>query len=323
MKLLVVCWFLLAGGGVIAAETILVKDAFQENVSIRTNPRRTIICYPSLLEIWLDCGGSLVAIHSMKKDEVVPEEVKHLPGIGGYFHPNAEKILQLKPDLVILSGMTGRNCPLAKLLRKSGIDVLLLTYDNYRDYRQIAALFCSILGKKELPESLRRVERKVESLKRRIRRANLEAPTFLCLFFNGSEFRAETSEANAAFLAEELGGKKHLNTAGEKIVAQRVKFSLERLMLEDPDLLFIVPATTNRRAMEQALRIFETHPALRNLKAVKNGRLILLPPEYFQYKANRKFPEAFLRMAENLYPSLFPEGDKSPEKSPGKTNPGI
>ena len=78
-------------------------------------------------------------------------------------------------------------------------------------------------------------------------------------------------------------------------------------MLEDPDFLFIVPATTNRKAMEQALRIFQTNPALRNLKAVKSGRLILLPSEYFQYKANRKFPEAFRLMAGKLYPALFPE----------------
>lgn len=308
MKISVFCLLLLAVTGcVLSVEKIVVKDAFQENVSIRTNPGRTIICYPSLLEIWLDCGGSLVAIHSMKKDEVVPEEVKHLPGIGGYFHPNAEKILQLKPDLVILSGMTGRNRPLAKLLRNSGIDVLLLKYDNYRDYREIAGIFCAILGKKTPPETLLRVNREIEALEQKIRKANEKAPTFLCLFFNGSEFRAETSEANAAFIAERLGGKNILNTSGQKVIAQRVKFSLERLMLEDPDFLFIVPATTNRKAMEQALRIFQTNPALRNLKAVKSGRLLLLPSEYFQYKANRKFPEAFRLMAGKLYPALFPE----------------
>ena len=187
MKLLVFCCFLAVSGCAPAAEKIVVKDAFQENVSIRTNPRRTIICYPSLLEIWLDCGGSLVAIHSMKKDEVVPEEVKHLPGIGGYFHPNAEKILQLKPDLVILSGMTGRNRPLAKLLRKAGIDVLLLKYDNYRDYREIAGIFCAILGRKTLPETLLRVDREIRALERKIQAARLEHPTFLSLFFNGSE----------------------------------------------------------------------------------------------------------------------------------------
>ena len=311
MKWFVFCWLLLTVAGCVFADEIVVKDAFQENVKIRKNPRRTIICYPSLLEIWLDCGGSLIAIHSMKKDEVVPEGVKHLPGIGGYFHPNAEKILQLKPDLVILSGMTGRNRPLAKLLRNSGIDVLLLKYDNYRDYREIARIFCAILGKESLPETLLQVDRKIDALERKIRTARLERPTFLCLFFNGSEFRAETSDANAAFIAERLGGKNILNTSGQKIVAQRVKFSLERLMLEDPDFLFIVPATTNRKAMAQALRIFQTNPALRNLKAVKSSRLILLPDEYFQYKANRKFPEAFHLMAEKLYPALFPEGTDS------------
>lgn len=318
MKVSVFCVLLLTAWLSVPAETVAVKDAFHETVTVRKNPQRTVICYPSLLEIWLDCGGALVGIHSAKTNEVVPEQVKNLPGIGSYFHPNAEKIFQLKPDLVILSGMTGRNRHLAKLLRDSGIDVLQLKYDNYSDYREIAKIFCSILGRTELPAALQRVEHEIGILKRKVRKKHLPPPTFLTFFFNGSEFRAETSEAHAASIAEQLGGKNVLNPAGQKITAQRVKFSLERLMLEDPDIIFIVPATTNRKAMDHALKRFETDPALKNLKAVKKKRLILLPAEYFQYKPNRKFPEAFRLMAEKLYPADFHEKNGKNETENGK-----
>ena len=57
----------------------------------------------------------------------------------------------------------------------------------------------------------------------------------------------------------------------------------------------------------EAIRKFIHDPALQSLKAVRTGRLHVLPPELFHYKPNKRFPDAF-RHAEKL---LYPEAGKT------------
>lgn len=288
-----------------AAERISVTDAFGNPCEITLRPKRTVLCYPSLLEIWMDCGGALAGMHTPQKTDILPPGTESIPKVGSYMHPNAEIIVHLKPDLVILSGMTGRHRPLGDLLRKSGIEVLYLKYDNYADYRAISALFSRILGRKELAAEPARVEREVQTIRERCRKR--KGPTFLVLLFNGAEFRAETNQAHASSILSALGGRNILRAEGRDLRSQRASYSREELLLQDPDCIFLIPAAKSAAVNREAIRKFIHDPALQSLKAVRTGRLHVLPPELFHYKPNKRFPDAF-RHAEKL---LYPEAGKT------------
>ena len=284
-----------------AADRITATDAFGEQCEISCRPARTILCYPSLLEIWMDCGGTLAGMHSPQKTEILPQGTESIPKVGSYMHPNAEIIVRLKPDLVILSGMTGRHRPLGDLLRKSGIETLYLKYDNYSDYQAISSLFSRILGRERGSGIPERIDREVRTIRERCA-GQQKKPTFLVLLFNGAEFRAETDQAHASFIFSSLGGRNILNAEGRTVRSQRTAWSREELLLKDPDCIFLIPAAKSPAINREAIRKFVQNPALRTLKAVRTGRLHVLPPELFQYKPNKRFPDAFRYAEKLLYP---------------------
>ena len=281
----------------LSAAEIPVVDAFDEVQKVTTSPARTVICYPSLLEIWLDCGGFPAGMHTPRKAEPLPPGLENVPHVGSYMHPNMEAVVRLKPDLVILSGMTGRHRAFGELLRKSGIEVLHLKYDNYSDYARIAGIFSSILATRSASTVCGKVQKEVDSIIRRC--SGRKGPSFLVLFFNGAEFRAETNRAHAAYIFAALGGCNILNSTGFAVRAERISFSPEKLLLKDPDCIFLVPGAKSEALNREAFRKFQENPSMRNLKAVRTNRLHILPSDLFQYKPNHRFPEAF-RYAENL-----------------------
>lgn len=281
----------------LSAAEIPVVDAFGEVQKVTTSPARTVICYPSLLEIWLDCGGFPAGMHTPRKAEPLPPGLENVPHVGSYMHPNMEAVVRLKPDLVILSGMTGRHRAFGELLRKSGIEVLHLKYDNYSDYARIAGIFSSILATRSASTVCGKVQKEVDSIIRRC--SGRKGPSFLVLFFNGAEFRAETNRAHAAYIFAALGGCNILNSTGFAVRAERISFSPEKLLLKDPDCIFLVPGAKSEALNREAFRKFQENPSMRNLKAVRTNRLHILPSDLFQYKPNHRFPEAF-RYAENL-----------------------
>ena len=281
----------------LSAAEIPVVDAFGEVQEVTTSPARTVICYPSLLEIWLDCGGFPAGMHTPRKAEPLPPGLENVPHVGSYMHPNMEAVVRLKPDLVILSGMTGRHRAFGELLRKSGIEVLHLKYDNYSDYARIAGIFSSILATRSASTVCGKVQKEVDSIIRRC--SGRKGPSFLVLFFNGAEFRAETNRAHAAYIFAALGGRNILNSTGFAVRAERISFSPEELLLKDPDCIFLVPGAKSEALNREASRKFQENPSMRNLKAVRTNRLHILPSDLFQYKPNHRFPEAF-RYAENL-----------------------
>lgn len=282
------------------AERLSVTDAFGDVRTVTTHPERTIICYPSLLEIWMDCGGFPVGIHTPQKSEVLPPQTEKLPTVGSYMHPNPEAIVQLKPDLVILSGMTGRHRHLGDLLRNTGIEVLHLKYDNYSDYRKLSSLFMRLLGKQQSSGIPAQVIREVRAVIDRCH--SRKGPTFLALFFNGAEFRAETDQAHAAYILSTLGGRNVINGSNHLIRSHRTAYSREEMMIKDPDCIFLIPAAKSDALNREAIRKFRNDPALRQLKAVRKNRLHVLPPELFQYKPNKRFPDAFRHAERLLYP---------------------
>ena len=141
------------------------------------------------------------------------------------------------------------------------------------------------------------MQKEVDSIIRRC--SGRKGPSFLVLFFNGAEFRAETNRAHAAYIFAALGGRNILNSTGFAVRAERISFSPEELLLKDPDCIFLVPGAKSEALNREAFRKFQENPSMRNLKAVRTNRLHILPSDLFQYKPNHCFPEAF-RYAENL-----------------------
>jgi len=101
---------------------VTVTDDLGRKVIINTEPQRIVSLAPSDTEIlfYLGLGDRVVGDTTYCN---YPAEAKLVPKIGGFRDPSLEKIVALKPDLVLTTDM---HQPLIKGLEDAGLNVLVL-----------------------------------------------------------------------------------------------------------------------------------------------------------------------------------------------------
>lgn len=80
------------------------------------------------------------------------------------------------------------------------------------------------------------------------------------------------------------------------------ELSLEFILEEDPDFIFVTTmGSSDEAALEAFASSFSSNPAWASLRAVKDGRFIVLPKDLFHLKPNARWPESYEMLAELLY----------------------
>src|SRR4051794_22989768 len=85
------------------ATVIIVSLLVASAPSDQTRPRRIISLIPAVTEMLFAIGAGPQVIAVSSFDEY-PPEVKNLQRVGALLDPDVERILSLRPDLVVLFG---------------------------------------------------------------------------------------------------------------------------------------------------------------------------------------------------------------------------
>ena len=249
------------------------------------------------MTVWYCAGGTAAAIQDIHSKTALPPEARDLPSVGFFSSLNTEKILELKPDLVVLMGKIGSHVRLRELLATMKIPAFTVKYDNYRDFEALLDLFCRLNNTD--PERCEAARTVTEGVNRVIARTRgLPAPRFTTVFAQASGFRVETDLANTSCMLSMLGGKNTVPPSD----GLRTGFSIEQLLLDNPDVIFVV-MMGNAKALEEKFRKeIMGQKAWQKLRAHETGRVHFLPSDLYLYLAGPRFPEAFLHLAQLLYP---------------------
>ena len=120
-------------GVVIDEETVSFTDARDKEVTIKKNPERVVCLFNSYMDIWYKCGGEVIGrIESSKEKPVEGSEDAEIVGTNG--EPSLEKIISLKPDLVIGAANMKTQLKVCEMLEESNIDVILLHNETKEEY---------------------------------------------------------------------------------------------------------------------------------------------------------------------------------------------
>ncbi|OQA82288.1 MAG: High-affinity heme uptake system protein IsdE precursor [Lentisphaerae bacterium ADurb.Bin242] len=279
------------------AGSITYRQPDQQEITVKKHPRRVVIGYGSLAKVWDLAGGTAIAVPGVAEKNALPEGMRNLPVIGAATVPNTEKVMAMKPDLVLLIGRMEWHRSIAELLRGSGIDAVCVEYNNYGDFNDILDFFCRINGKtvRDIP-SARKVQEDVESICAKTK--GLTPPTCAIIFASTAGFSLESPWTNTGMMAEKLGARNVMR--GKE--RSRIHFSYERLLLDNPDAIFVITMGDARALREKFDKEFTTQPAWNELKAARGKRVHFLPVEWFLYMPGPDYPKAFRRLAELLYP---------------------
>lgn len=309
MRVLLMLILLAAGCGLAAeavsedAATMAYRQPDGSVVTLHKQPKRVVICYASLVPVWYAAGGSAVGVPRVASAAAMPEAVRGLSEIGSISTPNPEKILMLKPDLVLLLGRYERHAAVAQMLNRAGVETVLLEYANYADFASLFDFFCNLNGAP--PAALaekKRISGEVEAVCRKA--AEKPGPTAAIVFAAPAGFKLESEHSNAGTILKMLGGR----NIASGVEQPRVNFSYERLFVDDPEVILIVTMGEAEALKEKFRSEIMSQGAWRELRAAKSGRVHFLPAELFLYQAGTRYPEAFRHLAKLLYPET--EGGK-------------
>ncbi len=288
-----------AGNFTIVGETandLRLRQFNGVEVTLPKKPKTVVIGYSSLIQVWYCAGGTAAAIPELSSTATLPEAARKLPTIGRFNALSAEKILAMKPDLILLNGRNGNHNRLRETFASLGIPAACFKYENYSDFTDLVDLFCRLNGDtlKNCKEAMR-IDREINDLTARTRK--LAPPRFAIVFAAAAGFSIETGDTNTAYMLARLGARNIIDSD-----ADRIPFSFEKLIYENPDVIFINTMGRTSALKDKFRNEVMSQSAWQELKAAKTGRVHFLPADLFLYQPGTRFPDAFRYLAERLYP---------------------
>ncbi|WP_337867916.1 ABC transporter substrate-binding protein [Meiothermus sp.] len=170
--LLLTLSFALLTSGLAQSFPRTLTDDLGRSVTLKAAPQRIVAMLPSVSETVcaLNACGRLVGVDDFSD---FPEQVRRLPKVGGYFNPNLEAILALKPDLVIVS-VYGK---LHEGLERAGVASFAVKPETYDDIFRTTRLLGRVLGLEAQAERLvAQIQREVYAVETRAAKAT-QRPT--------------------------------------------------------------------------------------------------------------------------------------------------
>jgi iron complex transport system substrate-binding protein len=263
-----------------------------------TEATRIVSLVPALTEMVFALGAGPQVIAVSSYDEF-PPDVKSLPRVGALLDPDMERILSLRPDLVLAYGS---QTELQGQLNRAGIRVY-----NYR-HAGLAGIFQTLkdlgaaVGRPEQGQQLARdIRTQLDGLQARVR-GRAKPRTLLVFERDPSSLRGVYVSGGVGFLHDMLGIAGGVNVFAD-VKRESVQPSVETLLTRAPEAILEVRATglMGPTDVGNARRVWG---ALASVPAVRQGRIAILNGEHMVVPGPRvvQGTEAFARA---LHPDAF------------------
>ena len=260
-------------------------------------PQRIVSLIPAVTEMIYAMGdGSRVA--AVSNFDHFPADVDRLPRVGGLLDPSVERILAIKPDLVIVYATQKE---LIERLDRAGIP-----YFSYQ-HRALADIMTTIRAVGARIGSAARGEAVAAEMDRtlagiRAKTANLPHPATLLVFERDpGSLRNVYASGGYGFLHDmlEIAGGRNV-FAGMK--QQAVQASTEMLLTSKPDVIVELRYGDSLKNADIA-RELRAWDALASIPAVRTHRVSVLTGDEFVVPGPRVV-EATLKLARVIHPDV-------------------
>lgn len=280
-------------------------DAGRE-VELPAQPQRIVVLSPQLLDLWYAVDGTAIA-RATSTGGSVPDKAKEIEDVGGMTTVNTEKLLSLKPDLVL--GSTSFHSELAGILEESKVPFALFTLSTYTDLKEKAQLFGKLAGTEaKAAEALSTLESQITDLTAKAPAD--QAPTFIMLNVTPSSISVQREHTVGLEVAEMLHMK---NVAATLEASQKspstAPFSLEKIVELDPDYVFILIHGAREDGEKKIESDLAGQPAWASLRAIKEKRMAILPSDLLLSNPGFRLNESVEYLAKLVYPDAYTDGN--------------
>ena len=274
-------------------------DSLGREVTVEKRPERVACMIGSFADIYCLAGGKddiIAATDDAWKnfDLGLSESAVKL---GALNSPSTETLITADPDFIIASSGTAADLEMEDLLEKSGINYAYFDVSTFDDYLAMLDVCTSVTGEKALyEENGLSIRGEVEEAKAK---ADGSRPTVLYIRAAASVIKAKPSDDSV--LGEMLKDLDCVNVA-DSDSSLVDDLGLEGILTADPEYIFVVFQGSDTEKASKALHeMLLDDPAWSSLTAVKEGRFHMLEKELYNQKPNRRWGEAYLKLANILY----------------------
>jgi iron complex transport system substrate-binding protein len=257
-------------------------------------PSRIISLVPAVTEMIyaIGAGPEVVGVSSF---DHFPADVEKLPRVGGLIDPDVEKILTLRPDLVVVYGAKSE---LAGRLARAGIATLPYETGNLATVTATIKALGSRLGRTAQADAeIARIERGLEAVRTRV--AGMPRVTTLLIFSREpGGLRGVYASGGVGFLHDLItiaGG----TDVFSDVKRESVQISAEQILARAPEAIIELYGTMMPRQLAAERGIWSQLPSV---PAVKNNRIIQLSNEWITIPGPRVVDAARV-LAEALHPA--------------------
>lgn len=274
-----------------------IKDDLDFPFVMTSPPQRIISLAPNITEILfnLDLGEKVVGVTRYCD---FPEKALKKEKIGGLVDLNLEKIIALKPDLII--GFRGN--PLRTIERLRSLHLPLFVLEMGTD---LETLFIIIEKIGMITQKEKKAQILVESLKKRydktqtkLRNVQHEPRVFLSIHGTGL-----WTCGKGSFLDDLVGKARGVNIAGN-IPRKWLHYNREQLIHDNPEVIITLAKSQTEFSKVKDWIKKEAH--LEGIRAVETDRIYFLD-ENLATRPGPRLIDALEKLARILHPQFFKE----------------
>ncbi len=269
-----------------------VTDDLGRTVYVSDNPQRIVSLAPSVTEILcaLGLGHRIVGVD---KNSDYPEAVKTIEKVGDWI-PDEEKIMALKPDLILVSDMTSLD--VITSLEERGLTVVCLAPETVVGVLQSITLVGSITGKQDTAQKVvDELNQRIEAITDVTSGNNLYKPTVYLEYYPYWTFGPGSFGNDLVVMA---GGR---NIAADAAAAY-VNISAEYIVGENPEIIIFTVGYTTDTTIED----IRCRPGFDTIDAVKNDRIYTIDDDILS-RPGPRIVDALEELARIIHPELFPQ----------------
>ena len=271
---------------------LTIIDITETAVTIPQEPQRIISIAPSNTEILFALGleDKIVGITNYCN---FPEETKNIEKIGETFPLNLEKIVSLKPDLILAYAGQLNEIP---RLRELGLNTIVIEPLSLKETLKSIQMVATVGG---IPEKgnilVKNLSQRVDQIKTEV--SNLEITKKPKVFIGGIYETIWTPGEGTLFneLISLAGG---INIAAG--FSGWIKISPEFIVKEDPDIIIIPIGAMNPGDELKIKENIYQRPGWSNLSAVKTKKIFIVNEDLF-FRAGPRIVDGLERLFKIFY----------------------
>ena len=222
---------------------------------------RIVVLDPAVVEMVYLLGGEdkLVGIAKLERSKIWPEEkTEKVESVGTFINPSLEKIIALKPDLVIESFHSSD--AIDKSLTSNNIEIIKIQANSIEDIFKNFQKVAKILGKeKEAEKIIAEKRQKIEEIKKidttEKKGLFILAPTPMRVFGKGTLPNDIMEMLNIKNIAAGMEGMSPTLTP-------------EYIIKENPDIILTF--------VKNPQEIVKANPQIKDINAIKNNKFVVL-----------------------------------------------